>query len=354
GFDGKSNTLTLPVVKSLKVSGKPRPMVYLPVQLSPEITQNWLVYLTDRSRRSTQLRVGTDTVTQHLVIDTDAENLFPSQRTYSVALKNNPLVVSGEESVNLDGIELRAEASFSVKTPMLKVESFELQEGKPDKVVYYLTNAEGKTERLVKPVVKKLRVGDSVRPVVEGVFDFGDAIEQHPFALEVLDDNEPQPYFVIGRKTVPGGVILNLRTSNLLERLPLFTAGHIEKAQVAGMTFPVKLDTGADVSSLNALDIKRFEQDGKPMVTFTYKNRTGDERRFTREVVDEMRVRAREGEKATARPVVQMQVKLGELERTIRVNLLDRSRFEYSMILGKNFLRHGVLVSSDQDYLLSD
>lgn len=54
------------------------------------------------------------------------------------------------------------------------------------------------------------------------------------------------------------------------------------------------------------------------------------------------------------RPVVEMKVKLGDLEKEVRVNLQDRSRFEYSMILGKNFLKHGAVVSSDEDYLLGD
>jgi hypothetical protein len=36
------------------------------------------------------------------------------------------------------------------------------------------------------------------------------------------------------------------------------------------------------------------------------------------------------------------------------VNLQDRARFEYSMILGKNFLKNGAVVSSDETYLLGE
>jgi hypothetical protein len=46
-----------------------------------------------------------------------------------------------------------------------------------------------------------------------------------------------------------------------------------------------------------------------------------------------------------------MKVSLGEISETIRVNLQDRSRFKYSMILGKNFLEHGVIVSSDKQFI---
>ncbi len=67
-----------------------------------------------------------------------------------------------------------------------------------------------------------------------------------------------------------------------------------------------------------------------------------------------MNITAKEGEKPSVRPVVEMHVKLGGLEKTIEVNLQDRERFEFSMILGENFLKHGVVVSSDRDYILTD
>jgi hypothetical protein len=115
----------------------------------------------------------------------------------------------------------------------------------------------------------------------------------------------------------------------------------------------VKLDTGADVSSMHAEQVKRFDKDGKAMVTFTYRNNDGLEQEFTREVVDEMTIKARVGEKANSRPVVMMEVKLGEVTDTVRVNLQNRENFSYSMILGKNYLRNGFVVSSDGRFILS-
>ncbi|MBE4012940.1 peptidase, partial [Vibrio parahaemolyticus] len=81
-------------------------------------------------------------------------------------------------------------------------------------------------------------------------------------------------------------------------------------------------------------DIKLFQKDGKDMVSFTYENDLGMQKAFTREVVDVMKITAKKGEKANVRPVVEMHVKLGDLEKKIRVNLQDRGRFHYSMILG--------------------
>ncbi|MFB1095052.1 ATP-dependent zinc protease [Vibrio diabolicus] len=355
GENGKRHPMTLPLVRMLKTTKSERPLVYLPVKIDENGTQRWLVYLRDRSKFSSQIRLGQDVASQHFVIDTDRENLLGGvEKTFKSALKSKPLVISPEEQVTIDGYTVPAYPTFTVKTPLLRVNGFEVTEkGKDESVTFYLMNDEGKEEKITKPVVKKLKVGSTVRPVVDGDFLFGSKETSMEFALDVLDEDETQPFFVFGHDIAKGGVLLNTRADHLLDARPLFKAGHIEVAEVEGMSFPVKLDTGADVSSINAKDIKRFQKDGKDMVSFTYENDLGMTKAFTREVVDVMRITAKKGEKANERPVVEMHVKLGELEKKIRVNLQDRGRFHYSMILGKNFLKHGAVVSSDTNYIVT-
>ncbi|WP_105064642.1 putative ATP-dependent zinc protease [Vibrio campbellii] len=357
GENGKRHPMTLPLVRMLKTSKSERPLVYLPVQVSETETQQWLVYLRDRSGFSSQIRLGKDVASQHFVIDTDKENLLGGvEKSFKSALKSKPLVISPEESVNIDGHVLPAYPTFAVKTPLLRVDGFELTEkDKKEVVTFYLPSANGKEEKITKRVLKKLKVGDSVRPVVEGDFLFGDEEKSIEFAIDVLEkDDQEQPFFVFGHNMAKGGVLLNTRADHLLDARPLFKAGHIEVAEVEGMSFPVKLDTGADVSSINAKNIKQFKKDGKDMVSFTYENDSGMKKEFTKPVVDVMRIKAKKGEKANVRPVVEMHVKLGELEKKIRVNLQDRSRFHYSMILGKNFLKHGAIVASDTNYIVTE
>ncbi|NTU35304.1 ATP-dependent zinc protease [Vibrio diabolicus] len=355
GENGKRHPMTLPLVRMLKTTKSERPLVYLPVKIDENETQRWLVYLRDRSKFSSQIRLGQDVASQHFVIDTDRENLLGGvEKTFKSALKSKPLVISPEEQVTIDGYTVPAYPTFTVKTPLLRVNGFEVTEkGKDESVTFYLMNDEGKEEKITKPVVKKLKVGSTVRPVVDGDFLFGSKETSMEFALDVLDEDETQPFFVFGHDIAKGGVLLNTRADHLLDARPLFKAGHIEVAEVEGMSFPVKLDTGADVSSINAKDIKRYQKDGKDMVSFTYENDLGMTKAFTREVVDVMRITAKKGEKANERPVVEMHVKLGELEKKIRVNLQDRGRFHYSMILGKNFLKHGAVVSSDTNYIVT-
>ena len=356
GKNKQRQAMSLPLVRMLKTSSGERPLVYLPVTIDKTHNQNWLVYLRDRSKFSSQIRIGKDLASQHFVIDTDKENLLQDNKSFSAALKSDPLVISPQESIKLDNISLPAYPTFAVKTPLLRVESFELTEKDNKEVVtFYLPTETGKAERVTKPVIKKLKVGDSVRPVIEGNVLLGSKAQPMNVALDILDkDKHQQPFFVLGHNITKGGVLVNTRSDNLLENDPIFKAGHIEVAQVEGMSFPVKLDTGADVSSINAISIKQFKKDGQDMVSFTYQNDAGMSKTFTKPVVDTMRIKAKKGEKANVRPVVEMQVKLGDLEKKVRVNLQDRSRFHYSMILGKNFLKHGVMVSSETNYIVTD
>jgi len=352
--DGKTAQLSRPLVRMLNVDGEQRPLVFVPINTNGDETQYWMVYLTDRSDYNSQLRLGKGTLNKRFMIDTSKKSLL-SGAPQAFNSKSKAMQVTGEENLVLDGIPLHAEPSLVVKTPLLKVSSFEMFEKKGKEwVTYYLTNSEGDVQQFSKPINKKLRVGESVRPVVFGTFTlYGKEVEM-PYAIDVLNDDEVEDYFIIGQKMSKNGVLINTRTEHLLDAYPLFTAGHIEVAKVEGMSFPVKLDTGADVSSINAQNIKLFKKDGKQMVSFTYENDVGMKEKFTREVVDTMTITAKEGEKANVRPVVEMQVALGELEKKIHVNLQDRSRFHYSMILGKNFLKYGAVVASETDYIVTD
>ena len=355
--DGKQKEMTLPLVRMLSVSGKKRPLVYVPVQLDENTTKDVLVYLRDRASSESQLRFGISTASELFMIDTNAENILSegSDNFSEVAKKTEPLIISPEEDITLDGFHMKAIASFTVNTPLLKVDSFEMTgKGKDASVEFYLTDVNGEKQKVTKPIIKKLKVGDDTRPVVSGEFVVSGNVRTQEFAIDVLNTNEKEAYFILGKKMAKEGVYVNTRSDYLLKAEPLFKVGHIEVVEVNGMKFPAKLDTGADVSSMNAVNIKRFKKDGQDMVSFTYQNNQGDKQDFTKPVIEVMRIKAKKGEKVNIRPVVEMKVRLGDLEKEVRVNLQDRSRFEYSMILGKNFLKHGAVVSSDEDYVLGD
>lgn len=120
--------------------------------------------------------------------------------------------------------------------------------------------------------------------------------------------------------------------------------GYIEKANLVDkqLILSAKLDTGAKSASLNAINISEISVDGKPYLRFTVPSKEGDIP-FQCEYVGNVNIKIRAGEiqmghllrKSIQRPVVLMRVKLAEKERLIRVNLTNRKRFIYPLLLGR-------------------
>lgn len=125
------------------------------------------------------------------------------------------------------------------------------------------------------------------------------------------------------------------------------TYGYIEKATLVDqkLIISAKLDTGAKSASLNAIAISEVDMDGKPYLRFTVPSKEGD-RLFTCEYVGQVNIKLRSGEarvasvlkKSMRRPVVRMSIQLGDKVRVIRVNLTNRKRFNYPLLLGRDAL----------------
>lgn len=104
-----------------------------------------------------------------------------------------------------------------------------------------------------------------------------------------------------------------------------------------------KLDTGADVSSLHALDIEEFEKKGERWVRFTLMNDGGKEVRMERKVVRDITITRHKG-REEKRVVVLLGICLGTRYKTVEVNLVDRTGLKYPMLVGRSFLADAVLI----------
>lgn len=113
--------------------------------------------------------------------------------------------------------------------------------------------------------------------------------------------------------------------------------GFIEKATLVdqNLTLPAKLDTGAKSSSLHAINIKKVKINGEFFIEFTVPH-PGGEAHFISKYFGKVNIKPRSKEaERLVRPVVWMKVKLGNQEQVVRVNLTDRSRFLYPLLLGR-------------------
>ncbi len=116
-------------------------------------------------------------------------------------------------------------------------------------------------------------------------------------------------------------------------------AGWIETAYIYPQIFPMraKIDTGADHSSLSATGIAVFSRQGRPWVRFEAVNRWGGKVALERPLVRTARIRRPSG-KSQDRPVIDLELCLAGIRKTVEVNLVDRTGLDYRLLLGRSFL----------------
>lgn len=120
--------------------------------------------------------------------------------------------------------------------------------------------------------------------------------------------------------------------------------GYVEKATLVdkGMVLSAKLDTGAKSASLSAINIKETMQNGKTYLQFTVLGKT-ERMDFSAEYLGKVRIKVRAENQSAEnkilpikRPVVLMTIQIGDKIRKIPVNLTNRKRFNYPLLLGRD------------------
>ena len=120
-----------------------------------------------------------------------------------------------------------------------------------------------------------------------------------------------------------------------VERVALYPGGFI---------VPAKVDTGAVSCSLHCANPTEYEKDGKKWIKFTIKDADGKDVTIDRRVVGTRRIKRHYGGHQM-RLVIRMGVCLGSLYRETDVNLVDRTGFEYPMLIGRNFMGTDLVVN---------
>ena len=119
------------------------------------------------------------------------------------------------------------------------------------------------------------------------------------------------------------------------------------KVPEVGETFKAKMDTGAVTASLSARDIELFKRDGEQWVRFRLASEGASNKVFEHKLARISKIKGRADEddedeggvEAARRPVIELQLCLGKEQRTVEVNLVDRSHFNYPLLIGAKALR---------------
>lgn len=115
--------------------------------------------------------------------------------------------------------------------------------------------------------------------------------------------------------------------------------GWVEKVRIdpGNLVLQAKLDTGADNSSLCALILKEFDRAGRGWVRFEVTSFEGEKATLELPVIRRARIKHFLGI-GQERPVVRLGVCIGNIYREVDVNLVDRRRFKYEMLIGRSFM----------------
>ena len=139
------------------------------------------------------------------------------------------------------------------------------------------------------------------------------------------------------------GLLLIPETSSAKEKTPVGTVENVILLPW-GIKLPARIDTGASKSSLGALDLK---VDGE-IAEFKLPPEYG-QLRFRLPIVEWRHVRSPGGRER--RPVVEIELCLGSKRIRAKVNITDRSKMKYPLIVGRNVLREDFIVDVKRAYV---
>lgn len=134
----------------------------------------------------------------------------------------------------------------------------------------------------------------------------------------------------------------------------LLIVGQVEYITIlpAKLRLAARVDTGATTSSIHAVNIKRFERDGKKWVRFYLVGSGGKKVKMERPVVRTIEVK-RHGTSQQSRPVVTLRVAMGPIKTTTQFSLTNRSQFKYPVLIGRSLLNGVAVVDVNREYVLS-
>lgn len=170
--------------------------------------------------------------------------------------------------------------------------------------------------------------------------------DEIPETLQITAESEPVEAPVDGANPM----------SRDLDGAPLGIIGEVEPVFIEDIpqAFEARIDTGAAGCSLDVRDMKLFERDGKPWVSFTFTHRgTGEEHAFERRVVRTAQIKSASGDGDKGRPVVEMKVRMGSMTVVREFNLADRADLDYQVLIGRNLLTGLAVVDVGRSNTLS-
>ncbi|NTS78008.1 ATP-dependent zinc protease [Catenovulum sp. SM1970] len=142
-----------------------------------------------------------------------------------------------------------------------------------------------------------------------------------------------------------------------MKQLPII--GHLENIdlpELAISQLDVRVDTGAQTSSLHVDNLQRITIDNKPAVAFDIHPEIHNVEHVVRcqAVLHDVRKIKSSNGQSEQRYVIKTPAKLGDKTWEIEITLTDRSDMTYLMLLGRQALKGEFLVDVSQTFMGND
>lgn len=113
----------------------------------------------------------------------------------------------------------------------------------------------------------------------------------------------------------------------------------------AEVSFDSRIDSGASVSSINAINIQKFERDGRKWYSFDIPINTSHLLHLEAPLVRTTDIKKASGDGETEkRPVVKLTVKIGGYTAQAEFTLKDRTTMQYPVLIGREFIKDIAIV----------
>lgn len=123
--------------------------------------------------------------------------------------------------------------------------------------------------------------------------------------------------------------------------------GWLEYAYIgeANLRLEAKLDTGADTSSVEAKILRKFTVQGAKWIQFSLTDEHNHTAVLERKIERYVKIK-RKLAPSIRRPVIRLGICIGSVYRDVEVNLADRHKFKYQLLIGRNYLQGIFLVDT--------
>ena len=127
--------------------------------------------------------------------------------------------------------------------------------------------------------------------------------------------------------------------------------GWVERVRLypGGITVKAKLDTGAKTSSINCDCITPIKRNGEEWVRFRVTNDQGKSVAIERRVVRHVKIKRHFGE-VQRRMVIKLGLCLKGVYKETEVSLIDRTGFNYPLLIGRQFLAGDFMIDPDATF----